>query len=106
MSAVPVSLSSPSVPRAPAEIVRSGPIPQPATPAVHWELTDRGIAVVMVVAAMILTAALIVVGVTAVRVTSPDNGVQESRRLNTEIARGAVSADVAAHLVDADGHGK
>jgi hypothetical protein len=34
----------------------------------------------MVVAAMILTAALVVVGLTAVRVTSPDGGVQESRQ--------------------------
>jgi hypothetical protein len=79
MSAVPVSVTSTTVPRVPA-VVRSRPIPRPAASAVHWELTDRGIAVVMVVAAMILTAALIVVGVTAVRVTSPDGRVQESRQ--------------------------
>ena len=79
MSAVPVSVSSTPVPRVPAALARPGPIPQPATPAGHWELTDRGIAVVMVVAAMILTAALVVIGVTAVRVTSPDAGLQESR---------------------------
>jgi hypothetical protein len=80
MSAVPVSVTSTTVPRVPAAVVQSRPIPRPAASAVHWELTDRGIAVVMVVAAMILTAALIVVGVTAVRVTSPDGRVQESRQ--------------------------
>jgi hypothetical protein len=37
-----------------------------------WHLTDRGIAVTMVIAAMILTAALVVIGLTAVRVTSTD----------------------------------
>ena len=47
-----------------------------------WRLTDRGIAVVMVIAAMILTAAIAVIGLTAVRVTGPagDSGVQESRQ--------------------------
>lgn len=47
-----------------------------------WRLTDRGIAVVMVIAAMILTAAIAVIGFTAVRVTGPggDSGVQESRQ--------------------------
>ena len=39
---------------------------------VDWHLTDRGIAVTMVIAAMILTAALVVIGLTAVRVTSTD----------------------------------
>jgi hypothetical protein len=81
MSAFPVSVSSAPVSRVPAAVLRPGPIPQPATtPAVHWELTDRGIAVVMVVAAMILTAALVVIGLTAVRVTSPGDGLQESRQ--------------------------
>ena len=43
-------------------------------PAVsEWRLTDRGIAVVMALAAMILTAALVVIGLTAVRVTSIDH---------------------------------
>jgi hypothetical protein len=46
-----------------------------------WRLTDRGIAVVMVVTAMILTAAIVVIGLTAVRVTSADYGadMRESR---------------------------
>jgi hypothetical protein len=44
-------------------------------------LTDRGIAAVMVVTAMILTAAIVVIGLTAVRVTSADDGgdMRESR---------------------------
>ena len=37
-----------------------------------WRLTDRGIAVIMVVGMMIVTAALSVVGLTALRVTSTD----------------------------------
>jgi hypothetical protein len=47
-----------------------------------WRLTDRGIAVVMVLAAMILTAAIAVIGLTAVRVTSPggDSGLHDSRQ--------------------------
>jgi hypothetical protein len=50
--------------------------------AADWRLTDRGIAVVFVIAAMILTAAIAVIGTTAVRVTSPgsDTGLHESRQ--------------------------
>jgi hypothetical protein len=50
--------------------------------AADWRLTDRGIVVVMVIAAMILTVAIGVIGLTAVRVTSPggDAGLQESRQ--------------------------
>jgi hypothetical protein len=43
----------------------------PATSA-EWRLTDRGIAVAMAFAAIILTTALVVIGLTAVRVTSTD----------------------------------
>jgi hypothetical protein len=43
------------------------------TASANWRLTDRGIAVVMALAAMILTAALVVIGLTAVRVTSTDD---------------------------------
>jgi hypothetical protein len=48
-----------------------------------WRLTDRGIAVIMVIAAIILIAGMTVIGITAVRVTSPggDPGVQESRQV-------------------------
>jgi hypothetical protein len=42
----------------------------PTSKPANWELTDRGIAVVMLIAAVILTAALAVIGITAVRVTS------------------------------------
>ncbi|HEX7211085.1 MAG TPA: hypothetical protein VF241_09220 [Propionibacteriaceae bacterium] len=38
----------------------------------RWQLTDRGIAVVLLLVAVILTAAVIAVGVTALRVTSAD----------------------------------
>jgi hypothetical protein len=49
---------------------------------VDWRLTDRGIAVVIVIAAMILTAALVVIGLTVVRVTGPDYraGFEESAK--------------------------
>jgi hypothetical protein len=48
-----------------------------------WRLTDRGIAVIMVIAAMILMAGMTVIGITAVRVTSPggDPRLQESRQV-------------------------
>jgi hypothetical protein len=49
-------------------------IVQPTATPADWRLTDRGIAVVMVLAAMILTSALVVIGLTAVRVTSADYG--------------------------------
>ena len=50
--------------------------------AADWRLTDRGIAVVMVIAAMILAAAITVIGITAVRVTGPggDPALRESRQ--------------------------
>jgi hypothetical protein len=50
--------------------------------AADWQLTNRGITVVMVIAAMILTAAIAVIGITAVRVTGPggDARPQESRQ--------------------------
>jgi hypothetical protein len=50
--------------------------------AADWRLTDRGIAVVMVITAMILTVAIAVIGITAVRVTSPggDARLHESRQ--------------------------
>ena len=95
MSAVPLLVPPVSVPRgqtlrpaavapatvAPATvappivaIARPATIAQPAITPARWRLTDRGMGVVMVVAAMILTAALVVIGLTAVRVTSPDYG--------------------------------
>jgi hypothetical protein len=49
--------------------------------AADLRLTDRGIAVVMVIAAIILTVAIAVIALTAVRVTSPggDAGLHEAR---------------------------
>jgi hypothetical protein len=43
------------------------------TASADWQLNNRGIAVVLALAAMILTAALVVIGLTAVRVTSTDH---------------------------------
>ena len=63
-------------PRSSRSIVPAQPrggVETTASPA-DWRLTDRGIAVVMVIAAMILTVALAVIGLTAVRVTSADHG--------------------------------
>jgi hypothetical protein len=44
----------------------------PDAPAASWRLTDRGVAVVLVIGLMIMVAALTVIGLTAVRVTGPD----------------------------------
>jgi hypothetical protein len=43
-----------------------------------WRLTGRGIALVMLLAVTILAAALVVIGTTAVRVTSVDHGAASS----------------------------
>ena len=97
-----VSVPTVFVPQAPdvVELPRSRPtsaqpctviktVPATAVPkssgnraAADWRLTDRGIAVVMVIAAMILAAAITVIGITAVRVTGPggDPGLGESRQ--------------------------
>ena len=76
MSAMTVSIihahHSADQPRESAASIR--PLVQETTAPSEWRLTDRGIALVMVVAVMILTAALAVIGLTAVRVTSADYG--------------------------------
>ena len=41
-------------------------------PSASWHLTDRGIAVVLALAAMIVLAAVTVIGLTAWRVTGPE----------------------------------
>ena len=80
MSAVPFLAPDVSTPR-PAD----GPL-KPRTPSVGmpfgevrevtaspaWRLTERGIAVVMVIAALLMTVAVVVIGLTAVRVTDAD----------------------------------
>ena len=43
--------------------------PAPAAQPARWRLTDRGIALVLVTGLLITTAALVVVGLTALRVT-------------------------------------
>lgn len=63
-----------------AQSAKPCPIVRMPNRQVDWRLTDRGIAVVIVIAAMILTAALVVIGLTVVRVTGPDYraGFEES----------------------------
>ena len=67
---------------------------------VRWQLTDRGIAVVLFLVAAILTASVVAIGVTALRVTSADYdaGLHQSRHARVELPL----ADVVRHLVDAD----
>ena len=59
---------------------KSGQIVHAPHRQAEWRLTDRGMAVVMVIAVMILTVALVVIGLTALRVTGPDyrGGFEES----------------------------
>ena len=51
--------------------VRACRISRASQPATTWRLTDRGIALVLVLTAMIVLAAVTVIGLTAWRVTSP-----------------------------------
>jgi len=89
MSALPLSihdLSIPdlSIPEIPAPEIRNGlparPVDgagtwaRPRATSANWQLTDRGIAVVMVIVALIMAAALAVIGLTVLRVTSGDYG--------------------------------
>lgn len=70
---VSVAQAHPSVDRTSTVIpVRPCTITDAPAASTDWRLTDRGIALAMVLAAMILTAALVVIGATAVRVTSTD----------------------------------
>jgi hypothetical protein len=79
MSAVPMSAAPIFLPyvSTSAPLSRTGAVPPPAgartaeAPA-SLRLTDRGIAVIMVVAGVIMTVALVVIGLTAMRVTSAD----------------------------------
>jgi len=82
MSAIPVSIPSaegwPRTDRSRDHVAlaprnaKPGSIVRVPNRQVNWRLTDRGIAVIMLIAAMILTTALIVIGLTVVRVTAPD----------------------------------
>jgi hypothetical protein len=78
MSAVPVFIPPVPIPPVAAppprmQLVPAPVVGRPATSSMEWQLTDRGIAIVLLFAAMILTAAVITIGVTAVRVTSTDH---------------------------------
>jgi len=65
------AVEAPSLHR-PAEARVQGCLADAATSSpAAWQLTDRGIAVVLTVTVMIVFAALTVVGLTALRVTSP-----------------------------------
>jgi hypothetical protein len=87
MSALPVAfpeISGPEISAAQTHRsvrpdARSRGITGATSAAGNWQLTERGIAVVMLIAAVILTAALAVIGITVIRVTSADNaaGVPE-----------------------------
>jgi hypothetical protein len=79
VSIPPVAIPYVAIPPAPVSIPQArgnvGPTPssaRPATAPIRWQLTDRGIAVVLLLVAAILTAAVIAVGATALRVTSAD----------------------------------
>jgi hypothetical protein len=64
---------------------RSRAITGATSAAGNWQLTDRGIAVVMLIAIVILAVAVAVVGITAIRVTSAANydaGVSESQQVH------------------------
>jgi hypothetical protein len=77
LSAMTVSVAHahPSIDQTQSTVTAARPcmIIEAPTASADWQLTNRGIAVVMALAAMILTAALVVIGITAVRVTSTDH---------------------------------
>lgn len=64
------AVPAPSLRRTPAARPQACSVAVPVTPAT-WRLTDRGIALILVVMATIAFAAVLVVGLTAVQVTSP-----------------------------------
>jgi hypothetical protein len=80
MSALPIvipEISATQTHGSPRPTVRSADVrpsiaTAPTSTPGSWKLTDRGIAAIMVLAAVILTAALAVIGMTAVRVTGVD----------------------------------
>ena len=76
---VPILHAPHSVDQSRESAASTRPLVQETPAPSEWRLTDRGIAVVMVVAVMILTAALAVIGLTAVRVTSADYSADVSK---------------------------
>ena len=88
VSMPPVAIPYAAIPPARVSIPQAhdklGPAPGsalPATTPVRGQLTDRGIAVVLFLVAAILTASVITIGATALRVTSADYdaGLHQSR---------------------------
>ena len=92
MSALPVAfpeISGPEISAAQTHRsvrpdARSRGITGATSAAGNWKLTDRGIAVVMLIAAVIFTAALAVIGITAMEVTSADydTGLHDLQRVD------------------------
>jgi hypothetical protein len=72
MSAAPIFLPPVSIPDGRGDrLTRQSGVPAAKAPT-SLRLTDRGIALVMVIAGVIMTIALVVIGWTAMRVTSAD----------------------------------
>ena len=59
-------------------VVRACRVDPPIRPSGPWRLTDRGIALVLILTAMIVMAAVTVIGLTAWRVTGPGPGHHET----------------------------
>ena len=57
-------------------VVRACRVDSVTRPSGPWRLTDRGIAIVLILTAMIVMAAVTVIGLTAWRVTGPGPGHQ------------------------------
>ena len=68
----PRPVLGPELERDSTSVAQGCRLPAPDAIESTWRLTDRGIAVAMALAAIILTTALVVIGLTAVRVTSTD----------------------------------
>lgn len=64
------AVPAPSLRRTPAARPQSCSMAAPAAPQ-SWQLTDRGIALILVVMATVAFAAVMVIGLTAAQVTSP-----------------------------------
>ena len=66
------AVPAPTLAKHPRSTVHACRLEGTAAARLGWRLTDRGIAVIIVVGLMIVTAALSVVGLSAIRVTSTD----------------------------------
>jgi hypothetical protein len=72
MSAAPIFLPPVSISDGRGDRLTPLPAIPAAKAAANWQLTDRGIAVIIVIAGVIMAIALVVIGLTAMRVTSAD----------------------------------